>query len=213
MKTKKALAVVLAVVMLVMPLAVSSFAATATITANPLKTTYNDNEYFNPQGLVVTVDGEEIAYSPADSDFRFIPALNELLTVETTEIVVYYKNAIVGVVNVTVNHILGDLVAINNGHGKYCLGCATLHEFEAHSVSNWVPNDDGGIFVLQTQTGKCDICEAEVTESIPGSNSFSSLFDKNEETGETEFSAPELMIYTLFEAIVVSLIQMLLGVN
>ena len=45
MKTKKALAVLLAVVMLVMPLAVSSFAAAENgIVAGPVKTAYNDSE-------------------------------------------------------------------------------------------------------------------------------------------------------------------------
>ena len=52
MKTKKALAVLLAVVMLVMPLAVSSFAA-GEIIASPVKTAYTDAEFFNPQGLEI----------------------------------------------------------------------------------------------------------------------------------------------------------------
>ena len=80
MKTKKALAVVLAVVMLVMPLAVSSFAATENgIVAGPVKTAYTDNEFFNPQGLSITYNGEVITYVPTDASFRFEPALNELL--------------------------------------------------------------------------------------------------------------------------------------
>lgn len=57
MRTKKALAVLLAVVMLAVPFAVMSYAAPAIVT-NPVKTDYTDCEYFNPQGLVIS-DGEK----------------------------------------------------------------------------------------------------------------------------------------------------------
>ncbi len=208
MKTKKALAVLLAVVMLVMPLAVSSFAATANeIVTDPVKTAYNDSEYFNPVGIVITYNGKEITYTPDNLKFRFEPALNELLTVETTEVVVYYNNEIIGTVGVTVEHVLGDLVPIDNGHGKYCLGCGTLHEFEPHVVTNWVPNDDGGIFLNQTQTGTCDICDAEVTENIPGTAKFDSLFNPDAMT-PTEFKLVDYI-----SKILVSLIQMLVGIK
>ena len=92
MKTKKALAVILAVVMLVMPLAVSSLAADTGIIAGPAKAVYNDSEYFSPFGIVISYDGEEIAYTPGESNFRFFPELNELVTVDTNEIMVYYNN-------------------------------------------------------------------------------------------------------------------------
>ncbi len=208
MKTKKALAVILAVVMLVMPLAVSSFAATVSeIITTPIKTAYNDSEYFNPQGLVIFVDDEEISYSPTDTNFRFDPALNELLTVEITEVVVYYNNVLVGTVPVTVKHILGELTAINHGHGNYCLGCGQLHNFENHTVDEWIPNDDGGIFIQQTQTGFCTICGAEVTESIPGTEKFITLFDEGALT-ELEGS-----IVAYIYMIAVSLIQMLVGIS
>ncbi len=208
MKTKKALAVLLAVVMLVMPLAVSSFAATASgIVTNPLKTAYNDSEYFNPIGLVINYEGNTVPYTPGDSNFRFDPALNELLTVETKEVAVYYDNELVATAPVTVEHILGDLTAIDNGHGKYCLGCGTLHEFELHTITEWIPNDDGGIFTMQTQTGKCDICEKEITEGIPGTAKFDSLFN-------SELLAPlEGTILEYVGMILVSLIQMLVGIK
>ena len=209
MKTKKALAVLLAVVMLVMPLAVSSFAAESAIITNPEKTDYNDSEYFNPQGLVIVVDGEEIVYTPTDAKFRFDPALNELLAVETKNVAVYYDNSFVGTVTVTVNHILGDIVCIDKGHGRYCLGCGTLHQYEAHTVNEWVPNDDGGIFIPQTMNGVCEVCNATVTENLPNSEKFLSLFDKSD-GAMTEF---EGQVMTYFYAIVVTLVQMLVGLN
>ena len=208
MKTKKALAVVLAVVMLVMPLAVSSFAATENgIVAAPVKTAYTDNEFFNPQGLSITYNGEVITYVPTDASFRFEPALNELLTVETVEAKIYYNNEFIGAVAISVDHLLGELTAIDHGHGYFCLGCGTLHNFENHTVNEWIPNDDGGIFTMQTQTGICTVCNATVTEGIPDSAKFDSLFN------------PELMtelegtILGYVSTILVSLVQMLVGIK
>lgn len=208
MKTKKALAVLLAVVMLVMPFAVSSFAATENgIVADPIKTAYNDSEFFNPQGLSITYNGEVITYLPTDANFRFEPALNELLTVETVEAKIYYNNEFIGSVNISVEHILGELTAVDHGHGYFCLGCGTLHNFENHVVNEWIPNDDGGIFTMQTQTGICTVCNAEVTEGIPGSAKFDSLFNSDLMT-ELEGT-----IVGYISTILVSLIQMLVGIK
>jgi hypothetical protein len=215
MKTKKALAVLLAVVMLVMPLAVSSFAAGGVV-SGPIKTVYTDSEYFNPLGISVTTNtGNVVAYTPGDSNFRFEPALNELLAVNTdasgtvipTTVAVYYDNEYVGSVEITVNHVLGELTAVGNGHGKFCLGCGTIHEFEAHTVSEWIPNDDGGIFVAQTQTGYCDVCGVEITETIPDSEIFLSLFDGN------NITELEGTIIGYIQMIAVSLIQALVGIK
>lgn len=227
MKTKKALAVFLAVVMLVLPLAVSSFAATENaIVTLPAQTTYNDSQVFNPHGLTILVDGEEIAYSHTDENFRFEPALNELLTVETTAVRVYYNNAYICDVPVSVEHILGELTIVGNGHGYYCLGCGTLHNFEKHYeysfgenpnecddkddydyVGEWIPNDDGGIFLAQTATGTCSVCNAEVTRTIPGTAKFDSLFDNG------SLAPLEGTILEYVSIILVSLIQMLVGIN
>ena len=111
---------------------------------------------------------------------------------------------------VTVEHQLGELTVIDHGHGYFCLGCGTLHNFENHIVEEWIPNDDGGIFTLQTQTGVCTICNAEVTESIPGSEKFFYLFDIETEGALTELETTVLMY---FYNIAVSLIQMLTGIS
>lgn len=208
MKTKKALAVLLAVVMLVMPLAVSSFAA-GEIIASPVKTAYTDAEFFNPQGLEIFDGSNVIVYTPSDPNFRFDPALNEFLTVDTTAVDVYYDNELIASIPVTVEHVLGDLSIINHGHGNYCLGCGELHNFENHIVNEWIPNDDGGLFIAQTQTGYCTVCGAEVTESIPGTEKFyNTLIGASPEFTETEF-----MIFDYLNKILVSLIQMLTGIN
>lgn len=209
MKIKKALAVLLAVVLLVLPLSASSFAA-GTILTNPTKTAYNDSEYFNPQGLSFINGTDVVVYSPTDTKFRFEPALNELLTVETTEVAIYYNNEFVATVPVTVKHVLGELTCIDNGHGYYCLGCGALQNFEAHKVDEWIPNDDGGLFIQQTQTGKCTVCDAEVTKSIPNTESFYQIVLGSSALGMTELEAE---IWDYVNKILVTLIQMLTGIS
>lgn len=228
MKTKKALAVILAVVMLVLPLAVSSFAATENaVVTNSVKAVYYDTEFFNPQGLAILFDGEEIIYAPTDGNFRFEPALNELLTVETTEVAVYYNNVFVGTVPVTVEHNLGEVTLVGNGHGEYCLGCGALHNFEFHYdysagddpnkfdpdssdfdyVTEWIPNDDASLFTPQTATGVCSICNSEVTKTIPGTARFDTLFD------EESLAPLEGTILYYVSTILISLIEMIVGLN
>ena len=216
MRTKKAIAVLLAVVILAMPFAVVSFAADPTIVAQPLKTQYTDCEYFNPQGIVVEYEGEEIPYSPIDPDFAFSPALNEYLTVAvngdgedlpTNFVEVYYKNKFVGTVEIEVSHVLGEVTYLSEaGHGQYCLGCGKVHNYDAHSIPEFIPNDDGSLFIAQTQTGTCEICNGKVTESIPGSEGFQYIFG-----GEmTDF---ESTIIGYFYMIAVTLIQALAGIK
>ncbi len=212
MKTRKAFAVILALVMICASLAVTASAATPpTIISGPIVTAYTDAQYFNPTGLVIEDEGTPVAYIPGDEDFRFIPALDELLTVTesgTVEVRVVYQNVECDTtITVTVSHVLGELEGIQNGHGQYCLGCGKLHNFESHTVSNWVPNDDAGFFTLQTQTGTCDVCGMEVTENIPNSNSFMSIFDFE---NMAEF---EGTIVAYFYKIVVSLIQTLTSIS
>ncbi len=215
MRTKKAIAVLLAVVILAVPFAVSSYAAPAIVT-DPIKTAYTDCEYFNPQGLVVQ-DGEDtIEYSPVDPDFTFVPALNEYLSVGTNSegadvnevfVEVYYKNRYAGSVKITVDHVLGEVTSLSEaGHGQYCLGCGKVHNYEEHDIPEYIPNDDGGLIIQQTETGTCTVCGEKVTRSIPGSETFLSIFG-----GEmTEF---EVEIISYFYMIAVTLIQALAGIR
>lgn len=231
MKTRKALAVLLALVMLVVPLVVSSYAApAASIVTNADVIAYTDTEYFNPQGLVINDGSVDVVYTPANKDFSFVPALNEPLSAETTEINVFYKNVACGTIAITVTHTLtGKLEHIGNGHGEYCLGCGQLFNFVRHTVDvpgdanslifdhvefvedffkpeNIIPNDDGGFFVPQTQTGTCDVCGGKETINIPQSEKFLTIFG-NEMTG----LEADIVLY--FYQIAVSLIQMLVGIK
>lgn len=218
MTMKKALAVLMVAVMLVASFSiVGSAAGTYTIVTGPLKTAYTDCDYFNPQGIIITDGTDVIPYTPIDDKWTFQPALNELLTVGVTddgnevpekEIKVFYDNALVGTVTVNVEHILGEIVFLGEaGHGQYCLGCGKVHNYETHSIPEWIPNDDGGLFVAQTQTGTCEICNGKVTESIPGSEKFGNIFNPDTMT-ETE---SEIVFYVY--SILVSLIQMLVGIK
>lgn len=218
MRTKKAIAVLLVAVMLVVPFSLVSSAASAyTILTGPDKTAYTDCDHFVGQGITITDGTEIVAYSPADDDWVFKPALNELLSVGVDadgndvtdrEVEVYYKNELVGTVAITVDHILGDVVFLGQaGHGQYCLGCGKVHNYDVHTVNEWIPNDDGGLMIQQTQTGTCEICKGEVTENIPGTEKFPTLFDPENMT-ETE---SELIGYIY--NILVTLVQMLVGIK
>lgn len=218
MTMKKALAVLMVAVMLVASFSiVGSAAGTYSIVEGPLKTAYTDCDYFNPQGITITDGTELIAYSPVDDKWAFDPALNELLSVGVDadgndvleqEIEIFYDNQLVGSVVVSVDHVLGEIVFLGDaGHGQYCLGCGKVHNYDAHSIPEWIPNDDGGLFVAQTQTGTCEICKGKVTETIPGSEKFSTIFNPETMT-ETE---AEIVGYIY--NILVSLIQMLVGIK
>lgn len=209
MKTKKLLALLLAVAMLVVPFAVVSNAAgTYTIVAPSEKTAYLDTEFFAPYGLVINDGTNDVAYSPNNADFSFVPALNELLSVDDAEVQVFYKNEYVGTVAITVEHKLGELVSIDSKHGRYCLGCGEVHELEDHVITNWVPNDDGSLFFCQTETGKCDICGGSMSRDIPGTEKILAILPQDGTM--TDFEA-EIMGY--FYSIAVTLIQMLASIR
>lgn len=218
MTMKKALAVLMVAVMLVASFSiVGSAAGTYTIVEGPLKTAYTDCDYFNPQGITITDGTDVIAYSPVDDKWAFQPALNEFLSVGVDaegndvleqEINIYYDNQLVGTVVVGVDHILGEITFLGDaGHGQYCLGCGKVHNYEEHRIPEWIPNDDGGLFVAQTQTGTCEICKGKVTETIPGSEKFSTIF--NPET----MTDTEAEIVGYIYNILVTLIQMLVGIK
>ncbi len=217
MKAKKALAVLLVAVMLLATLSFGASAADEAIVSGPIKTAYTDCEYFNPQGLVITIDGKEIPYSPIDDNFKFVPGLNEKLTVGTS-VDVYYKVVIdvdktaeikVGSIPVEVSHVWGEYTYLdNNYHGKRCLGCAIIDEttFTAHNVKEYIPNDDGGLFIEQTKTGVCEDCHEKITVNIEGSHKFESIFTGN-------LTKTEELIKYIIDVVLVSLVQMLVGIK
>lgn len=228
MKTRKILAVLLAVVVLVGSLAVVSSAA-PTIDTKLVKTAYYDWEYFNPQGLVVMDGVTPVTYSADNEDFKFIPSLDELMTVETKAVRVIYKNEEIGTILVTVEHSFGDIEYLGaTGHGARCKGCGKVDVVEAHQAElcpvydekgnptydadgnpimteNWIPNDDGGLFVQQTEHATCSICGGEMKRSIPETEGFMNLFNPE---GLTE---TESTIIGYIYSILVSLIQTLVS--
>ena len=229
MKAKRTLAVLLVAIMLLVPFASSASAATLTLVSGPIITAYTDAEYFNPQGIVVSVDGEEIAYTPDNASFKFVPALNELLsttdvvmldennvakdengyTLYTTDVSIYYDEQLVATVTVDVAHAWGETSYYdNNYHGKNCKGCGIVDEvtFAKHNVAQYIPNDDGGLFIQQSETGVCEGCKAEITRKIPGTEKFNSIF-----TGD--YTETEGTILTYLSTILVTLIQFLTGIR
>ncbi len=238
MKIKRAVAILLVAVMLLVPASLSVVAADTAIVSGPIKVVYTDNEYFNPQGLVISVNGENITYTPDNNKFSFVPALNEHIKANTvvmngfepaydkagnilytSDVEVYYNNEKVDTITLNVTHIYGDITYMdNNFHGQYCLGCGAVKEtystddmkfvsgLSAHTVPEYIPNDDGGLFIEQTETGTCSGCGHEITRSIKGSNKFDTVFSGNMTAFETE-------IIGYIRDILVTLIQMLTGIR
>ena len=64
------------------------------VSTPPTKTVYNEGEYFNPAGLVITASysngNQTISYSGHESDFDFDPDLETVLDTSDTAISIYY---------------------------------------------------------------------------------------------------------------------------
>lgn len=229
MKAKKLLAVLLVAIMLLVPFSSFAGAASEAIVKGPTITAYTDAEYFNPHGLVITVDGNEIEYSPADAGFKFVPGLTEKLKTAipvkdangnpvkdangyqlyTENVAVYYNEVLIGTVTVSVSHVWGDTTYMdNNYHGNYCQGCGIVDEitFSNHNVKEYIPNDDGGLFIQQSETGVCEDCHEEITRKIKDTEKFSSIFTGN-------YTETEATILTYLQLILVGLVQLLAGIQ
>ncbi len=227
MKAKRTLAVFLVAVMLLVPFSMFVSAAGETLVSGPIKTAYTDNEYFNPQGIVINVNGKEIAYSPVDSKFKFVPGLDERLTTANAEVTgggaplldengyqvysanvdIYYNEVKVDTVKVRVSHVWGKVQYMdNNYHGHFCMGCGIVDEvtFSKHNVAEYIPNDDGGLFIQQSESGECVDCGHIITRKIAETEKFNSIFSGN-------FSDLEAEILTYVSSILVGLIQFLTG--
>lgn len=229
MKAKRLLAVLLVAIMLLVPFSSFANAAGEAIVKGPIITAYTDAEYFNPQGLVITVDGVEIEYTPDNESFKFVPGLTEQLKTSNPvtdingnpveddngyvmyyeNVAVYYDEVLIGTVAVSVSHVWGETTYMdNNYHGNYCHGCGIVDEntFSNHNVKEYIPNDDGGLFIQQSETGVCEDCHAEITRKIAGSEKFDSIFTGN-------YTDTELQILTYLKLILVGLVQLLAGIQ
>lgn len=229
MKAKRTLAVLLVAIMLIVPFATSASAASVSLVSGPTITAYKDTEYFNPHGIVVSVDGVEVTYSPDNDSFKFVPALDELITTAdvvmadannaavdengytlyTADVAIYYDEQLVATVTVDVTHDWGKTTYYdNNYHGRNCKGCGIVDTLTLtnHNVEQYIPNDDGGLFIEQSETGTCKDCNTEITRKIPGTNKFNSIFSG-------EYTETESTILTYLSTILVTLIQVLAGIR
>ena len=67
------------------------------VKTEPSKTSYNEGDYFDPSGLVITATYddsslEDIAYSGHESDFGFSPSLSTVLTTDVESVSISYRN-------------------------------------------------------------------------------------------------------------------------
>jgi hypothetical protein len=184
MKTKRLLATVLSVVMLLSVFSVISLAAgpyTFTLTQGPTKTEYYDNERFDPSGITVNVTDstgasvETLSY-PNDR-FSFSVNLTKKMTVDTTSVDVYLDGALVESIPVTVNHKYEANTSLGSTkHGTKCFGCGYVDpdSMEEHTYDDtaWTPNDDSTFVRDNTESNFCLVCNHEIKREIDGSAGY-----------------------------------------
>ena len=200
-KTKRLLATVLSVVMLLSVFSVISLAAgpyTFNLSQGPYKVEYYDYERFEPDGIYVTVTDAtgatvETVYYSAGGRFSFSVDLSRPLTVETTAIDVYLDGALVASVPVTVNHKLEENTSLGSTkHGTRCAGCGYVDpdSMEEHYYDDtaWTPNEDSTFVRDNTESNFCLACNHEITREIDGSAGYDIEF------GEYQF-LHDIMIY------------------
>lgn len=185
MKTKRLLATVLSVVMLLSVFSVIALAAGPyefSLYQGPNQTEYYDYERFNPKGIVVAVTDlngtiVETVYYSADSRFSFSVDLTRPLTADTTAVDVYLDNALVASVPVTVNHKYEENTSLGSTkHGTKCAGCGDVipDTMEEHSYDDtaWTPNDDASFLRDSTESNFCLVCNHEIKREIDGTAGY-----------------------------------------
>lgn len=183
MKTRKILALVMAIALLAVSMSVvASATGQYTILFNQNKTVFTDVECFDPTGLVITdANNTQIKYATEQQYFTFSVELDEPLTIYTTEIEVFYKGDSAGFVQLTVDHAGGEITPVNNhSHGQICAGCGVICKNDEHDVPYWVPNDNAGLLTSETETGTCSICGDTVSRYIPGTATYPTVFATSE---------------------------------
>lgn len=187
MKTKRLLATVLSVVMLLSVFSVISLAAgpyTFKLTKGPNRTEYYDYERFDPSGIVVTVTDatgatvETVYYSNSpDSRFKFSVDLTKKLPESTETIDIYLDGALVETIPVTVDHKYEENTSLGSQvHGTKCFGCGYVvpNSMEDHEYDDtaWTPNDDDTFLRDNTESNFCLVCNHEITREIDGSAGY-----------------------------------------
>lgn len=190
MKTRKILAIVMAIVCLALSMTVVASAeetaerptSTYTVSTEPAKMAYTDADCFDATGLVISDGSTNISYDTDKQYFTFSVPVDQPLTIYITEIEVFYKGETCGFLNVTVSHLgsaEGEIIYINeHHHGQICDVCGVTCKNESHEdyVDYWVPNGDASLLINETESGYCSKCNTRVSRYIEGTATFSTAF-------------------------------------
>jgi hypothetical protein len=185
MKTRKILALVMAIALLAVSMSVVAAAegdTTYTLYVHPTKKFYTDVECFDPTNLVITdAAGTQYAYETDYQYFTFSVELDEPLTIYTTEVEIFYKGDSAGFFEITVDHAGGEITPVNNhSHGQICAGCGVICKNESHDVPYWVPDGNAGLLTSETETGTCTTCGDTVSRYISGTATYPTVFATSE---------------------------------
>ncbi|MBR6552050.1 MAG: hypothetical protein IKT89_04325, partial [Clostridia bacterium] len=164
MKTRKILALVMAIALLAVSMTVVVAAEDDDedegpnylydIVSDPDNYEFTDAQYFDATGLVIADETTRISYDTDYQFFTFSAGQDSPLTVYVTEIEVFYKGESCGFVEVSVAHAGGEIVPVNNHHhGQICSACGVICKNESHDVPYWVPNGDASLVRGETETG------------------------------------------------------------
>ncbi len=196
MKTKRFLATVLSVLMLLSVFSVIAFAADETtpvakytfvLTSAPYKTEYYDYEKFEPDGITVDIKDStgsviETVYYSSDIAYRFTfsPKASNILSVDVKEVSVTLDGQFVANVPVTVNHRLEENTSLGSTkHGTKCFGCGYVvpesmeeHIWKYTEDEEWERNDDPTFTRDETESNFCTKCNHEIKRDIDGSAGY-----------------------------------------
>lgn len=196
MKTKRFLATVLSVLMLLSVFSVIAFAADETtpvakytfvLTSGPYKTEYYDYEKFEPDGIAVDIKDStgsviETVYYSSDIAYRFTfsPKASNILSVDVKEVSVTLDGQFVANVPVTVNHRLEENTSLGSTkHGTKCFGCGYVvpesmeeHIWKYTEDEEWERNDDPTFTRDETESNFCTKCNHEIKRDIDGSAGY-----------------------------------------
>ena len=196
MKTKRFLATVLSVLMLLSVFSVIAFAADETtpvakytfgLTSGPSKTEYYDYEKFEPDGITVDIKDStgsviETVYYSSDIAYRFTfsPKASNILSVDVKEVSVTLDGQFVANVPVTVNHRLEENTSLGSTkHGTKCFGCGYVvpesmeeHIWKYTEDEEWERNNDPTFTRDETESNFCTKCNHEIKRDIDGSAGY-----------------------------------------
>lgn len=196
MKTKRFLATVLSVLMLLSVFSVIAFAAedettkTPTyafeLTSAPYKKEYYDYEKFEPDGIKVTIKDsngaivEQVSYTTNTERFSFSTSPSAILSVDIKEIGVTLDGQFVANVPVTVNHRLEENSSLGSTmHGTKCFGCGYVvpdsmeeHIWKYYDDEEWERNDDSTFTRDETESNFCVDCNHEIKRDIDGTAGY-----------------------------------------